>query len=227
MDTLDLFRTDTPQREALGRQAWVLRGFALPWVETLLPAIDVITHAAPFRHMVTPGGRPISVALTNCGELGWTSDRRGYRYTRRNPLDGQPWPAMPAALYELAQQAAQAAGFAGFAPDACLINRYQPGNRLTLHQDRNEQDFSAPIVSISLGMSAMFLFGGHARSDRALRIPLAHGDIAVWGGEDRLRFHGVAGLRGLPHPVLGEQRINLTFRRAGMPTHDRGAQTES
>ncbi len=215
MDTLDLFRTGNTEREALGPQSWVLRGFALPWVNALLPAIEAITHVAPFRHMLTPGGRTINIALTNCGALGWTSDQRGYRYTELDPVSSQPWPSMPTPFLQLAHQAATAAGFPGFIPDACLINRYLPGTRLTLHQDRNERDFSAPIVSVSLGMSAIFLFGGKERSDRALRMPLVHGDVAVWGGQDRLRFHGVAPLRGIPHPLLGEQRINLTFRRAG------------
>lgn len=199
----------------LGPQAMVLRGFALPVMGELLPALAAIEAAAAFRHMETPGGYTMSVALTNCGTLGWCSDKRGYRYTRSDPLTGKPWPEMPAAFVRLAQDAAMAAGFPSYLPDACLVNRYLPGSRLSLHQDRNERDFDAPIVSVSLGMSATFLFGWMSRSDRAARVPLHHGDVVVWGGTDRLRYHGILPLKGPPHPVLGEQRINFTFRKAG------------
>ena len=202
-------------REPLGPGAQVLRGFALPLAERLVPAIDDIAAHSPFRRMVTPGGFTMSVALTNCGALGWTSDRRGYRYSPIDPQHGQPWPAMPAAFRALARDAAAAAGFDGFSPDACLINRYLTGARLSLHQDRDEQDLDAPVVSVSLGMAATFLFGGLARTDKAQRIQLHHGDVVVWGGADRLRFHGVLPLKGTPHPLLGEQRINFTFRKAG------------
>lgn len=216
MTTLDLFGGHLPgQRLALGAQACVLRGFALPYVASLLPAIADITARAPFRHMTTPGGFTMSVALTNCGALGWTSDRRGYRYSGIDPEHQRPWPAMPAEFIRLAGEAAAAAGFAGFQPDACLINRYLPGSRLTLHQDKNERDFSAPIVSVSLGMTAIFLFGGHARTDKATRVPLYHGDVVVWGGADRLRYHGILPLEDAPHPLLGRQRVNFTFRTAG------------
>jgi len=187
----------------------------LPWVDALLPALAGIAAAAPPRHMVTPGGFTMSVALTNCGALGWTSDRRGYRYSATDPGSGQPWPAMPEAFARLAREAAMAAGFAGFAPDACLVNRYQPGARLSLHQDRDERDYGAPIVSVSLGMCATFLFGGHARTDPTVKVPLSHGDVVAWGGPDRLRYHGVMPLKDEPHPLLGCQRINLTFRKAG------------
>lgn len=157
----------------------------------------------------------MSVALTNCGQLGWTTDRRGYRYTTIDPQSSRPWPSMPAAFMKLAQEAAAAAGFEDFHPDACLVNRYLPGARLSLHQDKNEIDFEAPIVSVSLGMAATFLFGGHERADKAHKFLLYHGDVAVWGGEDRLRYHGVMPLKGNPHPLLGAQRINFTFRKAG------------
>src|SRR5690606_8287520 len=176
---------------------------------------EATTAAAPWRHMQTPGGFTMSVALTNCGALGWTSDRRGYRYTRVDPDSGEPWPPMPPVLARLASEAAAAAGFPDFAPDACLVNRYTPGARLSLHQDRNERDFGAPIVSVSLGMSATFLFGGPARADKPARVPLVHGDVVVWGGVDRLRHHGVLPLKDGEHPLLGAQRINLTFRKAG------------
>ena len=216
--TLDLFGGDDPAqhgRVALGQQSVVLRGYALPVVDALLAGVDDVTAQAPFRHMQTPGGYTMSVALTNCGELGWTTDARGYRYSRNDPLSGQPWPAMPDAFRKLAVAAANEAGFPGFAPDACLVNRYEPGSRLSLHQDRNERDYGAPIVSVSLGMPAMFLFGGDDRADRAARVPLFHGDVVVWGGVDRLRFHGVMPLKNLPHPRLGSQRINFTIRKAG------------
>ncbi|EHK63660.1 DNA oxidative demethylase AlkB [Achromobacter arsenitoxydans] len=216
--TLDLFGGDDPVqhgRVALGPQAVVLRGYALPVVDELLAGVDAVTAQAPFRHMETPGGYTMSVALTNCGGLGWTTDARGYRYSRIDPQSGQPWPAMPQSFLRLAADAAAEAGFPGFAPDACLVNRYEPGSRLSLHQDRNERDYAAPIVSVSLGMPAMFLFGGDARADRAERVPLFHGDVVVWGGVDRLRYHGVMPLQDLPHPQLGSVRINFTIRKAG------------
>ena len=216
--TLDLFGGDDPAqhgRVTIGPQSVVLRGFALPAVDALLAGVDDVTAQAPFRHMETPGGYTMSVALTNCGDLGWTTDARGYRYSRIDPVSGQPWPAMPQAFRQLAQDAAREAGFPDFAPDACLVNRYEPGSRLSLHQDRNERDFGAPIVSVSLGMPAMFLFGGEDRADRAARVPLFHGDVVVWGGVDRLRFHGVMPLKDLPHPRLGSRRINFTIRKAG------------
>lgn len=214
--TFDLFpAAAAPGREPLGEQACVLRGFALPYLPDVLPALRDVLDKAPFRQMTTPGGRTMSVAMSNCGALGWTSDRRGYRYTTHDPDSGRPWPAMPAAFLRLAREAAVAAGFAGFAPDACLVNRYLPGTRLSLHQDRDERDFDAPIVSVSLGLPAVFQFGGAARGDRAARVPLAHGDVVAWGGVDRLRFHGVLALKDGVHPEFGAQRINLTFRRAG------------
>jgi alkylated DNA repair protein (DNA oxidative demethylase) len=212
---LELFPPRAGEREAMGPRAFVLRGFALPFVEELLPAIQGVEQSSPFRHMVTPGGFTMSVALTNCGALGWTTDQHGYRYTKIDPEHGRAWPAMPGVFKRLAREAAQAAGFAGFEPDACLINRYRPGARLSLHQDKNERDYSAPVVSVSLGMSAVFLFGGHERAGKAMKIPLHHGDVAVWGDEDRLRYHGVMPLKGNPHPLLGNQRINFTFRKAG------------
>jgi alkylated DNA repair protein (DNA oxidative demethylase) len=214
--TLDLF--DEPPRNArepIGPGASILPGFALPFVDALLPAIHALAERAPFRHMVTPGGFTMSVALTNCGALGWTSDRRGYRYSPTDPDTGQPWPAMPEPFARLAREAAAAAGFDGFEPDACLVNRYEPGARLSLHQDKDERDYGAPLVSVSLGMPAVFLFGGHARGDKTARIPLQHGDVVVWGGEDRLRYHGVLPLKDQPHPAFGSHRINLTFRKAG------------
>lgn len=220
--TFDLFdNLDTPDDgyaasapEPLADGAVVLRGFARTQAPLLLDEIEGIAAHAPWRHMITPGGLRMSVAMTNCGQAGWVSDRTGYRYDPCDPLDGEPWPAMPAAFLDLATRAAAEAGFAGFAPDACLINRYEPGTRLSLHQDRDERDLRAPIVSVSLGLPAVFLFGGLRRADRPARIRLAHGDVVVWGGPSRLAFHGVAPLADGDHPLLGQKRINLTFRRA-------------
>lgn len=213
---LDLFGDEAPgARVAMGPCACVLRGFALPYEQPLLAAIADVEAVSPFRHMVTRGGFTMSAALTNCGKLGWTTDRHGYRYTPLDPETERPWPAMPQVFRELAREAATESGFAGFEPDACLINRYLPDARMSLHQDRNERDFSAPIVSVSLGMTAIFLFGGHQRGDKVAKIALHHGDVAVWGGADRLRFHGIMPIKGPAHPVLGRQRINLTLRKAG------------
>lgn len=192
----------------------LLRRFALPYLPELLPALDAIVLAAPLRHMATPGGLRMSVAMSNCGALGWVTDGRGYRYARLDPASGVPWPPMPPVFLRLAREAALAAGYPGFAPDACLINRYAPGARMALHQDRDECDFNAPIVSVSLGLPVTFLFGGAERGDKAARIALLHGDVVVWGGADRLRFHGVAPLKEGEHALLGAQRINLTFRKA-------------
>ena len=218
MITADLFgdtASPTPRHEPLCEGAAVLRGFALAQQEALLQAIDAIVAQAPFRHLITPGGLRMSVAMTNAGSLGWVSDRRGYRYDPIDPLSGHPWPAMPAKLQELAHSAAARAGFDGFVPDACLINRYQTDTRLSLHQDRDEADLGQPIVSVSLGVPATFLFGGLERTEKAQRVPLAHGDVVVWGGPARLRFHGVLPLKPAHHSRLGSERINLTFRRAG------------
>src|SRR3954447_16433264 len=201
-------------RESLGPCAVVLRRFAHSQAPALLHALQAVTAAAPFRYMTTPGGFRMSVAMTNCGAAGWVTDASGYRYDVIDPQSGGRWPHMPACFRQLAARAANAAGFPGFAPDACLINRYEPGARLTLHQDRNEKDFDAPIVSVSLGVPAVFLFGGLKRADRPRRIPLWHGDVVVWGGSDRLRYHGVMPLKEDHHPALGRQRINLTFRKA-------------
>ena len=193
--------------------AVLLRGFAGAVEADLIAALRVIVDQAPFRHMMTPGGHQMSVAMTNCGSFGWVTDRTGYRYDTNDPESGKPWPAMPPVFRELADRAASRAGFAGFAPDACLINRYQPGARMSLHQDKDELDLAAPIVSVSLGLPAIFLFGGLKRSDRPGRFRLQHGDIAVWGGRARLAFHGVAPLADGEHGLLGRQRINLTFRK--------------
>lgn len=203
-----------PSREPLADGAVLLRGFVRPQQHELISAVEVITAQAPFRHLITPGGYRMSVGMTNCGDVGWVSDSSGYRYDAIDPESGKPWPAMPAPFRKLAEDAAAEAGFPGFAPDACLINRYQPGARLSLHQDRDELHLGAPIVSVSLGLPATFLFGGLKRSDPTRRYRLEHGDVVVWGGPARLAFHGVAPLAEGEHGLLGRQRINLTFRRA-------------
>ncbi len=202
---------------ALAPGAMLLSGFARPLEGPLVTALERISELAPFRHMSTPGGHRMSVAMTNCGAAGWVTDRTGYRYDPRDPESGRNWPAMPVVFADLAARAAARAGFDGFAPDGCLINRYEPGARLSLHQDKNEQDFEAPIVSVSLGLPAVFLFGGLDRADRPRRLPLSHGDVVVWGGPARLRYHGVLPLEEGHHPLLGAYRINLTLRKAGPP----------
>jgi alkylated DNA repair protein (DNA oxidative demethylase) len=214
--TADLFAglTDRrPSQEVMAEGAVLLRGFVGETEAELIAALREIVAAAPFRHMVTPGGHQMSVAMTNCGNAGWVTDRTGYRYSAGDPETGKPWPAMPALFLALADRAAGRAGFAGFAPEVCLINRYAPGARMSLHQDKDELDFGAPIVSVSLGLPAIFLFGGLKRSDKPRRFRLEHGDIAVWGGPARLFFHGVAPLADGEHPLMGPQRINLTFRK--------------
>jgi alkylated DNA repair protein (DNA oxidative demethylase) len=215
--TADLFdRTEElPAREAIAEGAMLLRGFARPIQHDLLTAVDGIIAQAPFRHMVTPGGYEMSVAMTNCGSLGWVADRTGYRYDAIDPTTGRPWPDMPPVFRELAGQAAAQAGFAGFRPEACLVNCYEPGARLSLHQDRDEENYDEPIVSVSLGLPATFLWGGLKRTDRPVRYRLMHGDVVVWGGPSRLTFHGVAPLADGEHELLGRRRINLTFRKAG------------
>jgi alkylated DNA repair protein (DNA oxidative demethylase) len=213
-DLFDAVDDIRPSREVMAEGAVLLRGFARPYETDVLAAFRGIVAQAPFRRMFTPGGHQMSVAMTNCGNVGWVTDRSGYRYDGFDPESGAPWPAMPAPFRELALRAAEEGGFAGFAPDACLINRYQPGAKMSLHQDKDEQDFAAPIVSVSLGLSAIFMFGGIKRSDKPKRYRLEHGDVVVWGGPSRLYFHGVAPLADGEHAVLGRQRINLTFRRA-------------
>lgn len=201
-------------KEALGPGASVLRGFARKRDRALFSAIEEIAAQAPFRRMVTPGGFEMSVAMTNCGDAGWVTDRTGYRYQVQDPQSGAPWPAIPAEFLVLADEAATAAGFATFVPDACLINRYEPGTKLSLHQDKDEADYAHPIVSISLGLPATFQFGGSKRGDPVRKIMLEHGDVVVWGGPSRLFHHGVLTLKSGEHPLTGRRRFNLTLRKA-------------
>ena len=214
--TLALFGDDPlPRTEVIAPGALLLRGAALPEVATLWSELQQVLMQAPWRHMVTRGGHRMSVAMTNCGALGWVSDAAGYRYAALDPDSGLQWPALPLSFAALARRAAAEAGFDDFEPDACLVNRYVPGARLTLHQDRNERDYAQPIVSVSLGLPATSLFGGLRRTEPTRRLPLTHGDVVVWGGPARLRYHGVLTLKEGDHPLTGECRVNLTLRRAG------------
>ncbi len=213
-DLFDLPAGEPQWHEPIGPASVVMRGFALRDSDNLLREILQVAAQAPFRQMLTPGGYQMSVAITSCGARGWVTDRLGYRYSQSDPLSGLPWPPMPDLLARIAHSAALAADFAGFYPDSCLINRYQAGAKMSLHQDKDEQDLTQPIVSVSLGTDAVFLFGGLARSDKTQRITLRHGDVVVWGGPDRLRFHGILPLKSAYHPDTGEYRYNLTFRRS-------------
>ena len=201
----------------LGPGTAFLSGFAIGAEKKLLSSLGSVIEKSPFRYMTTPGGFRMSVAMSNCGSLGWITDRTGYRYESADPETKRPWPEMPMAFRALAEAAALEGGFSNFVPDACLINRYEPGSKLSLHQDKDESDYSQPIVSVSLGLPVTFLFGGSVRSAKAIRVPLVHGDVVVWGGPARLHYHGVATLGDGNHPLLGRVRFNLTFRRAGRP----------
>lgn len=215
--TLELFRAEEMRAapcEPLAPGAMLLRAFAAPQAAALVQDLQQVTARSPFRCMTTRGGYRMSVAMSNCGTTGWITDESGYRYDGRDPLTAACWPAMPVSFSTLATCAAAAAGFPDFLPDACLISRYEPGARLSLHQDRDESDLESPIVSVSLGLPAVFLFGGQRRSERANRVLLAHGDVVVWGGPSRLRFHGVLPLSDGEHPLLGRCRINLSLRKA-------------
>ena len=214
--TADLFGDLQPQQATtrIAPGAVLLHGFARDADKSLLKAFDAVIAQAPLRHMVTPGGHSMSVAMSNCGPLGWVSSTSGYRYTGRDPLSGQPWPAMPAIWLDLAACAASKAGYEAFLPDACLVNDYQPGAKMSLHQDKDESDLAAPIVSVSFGLPAVFMFGTDQRKARPQRIRLLHGDVVVWGGASRLAYHGIAPLADGAHALLGRRRINLTFRQA-------------
>jgi alkylated DNA repair protein (DNA oxidative demethylase) len=204
----------TSPREFLADGAILLRGFAEAEAAALIDSITQIAEAAPFRHLITPGGHRMSVAMTNCGTAGWVSDRTGYRYDPFDPTTGRMWPDMPESFLSLARRAAAEGGFADFRPNVCLINRYEVGSRLTLHQDHDERDLKHPIVSVSLGLPAIFLFGGLRRADKPVRILVENGDVAVWGGPARLTYHGVDRLAAGFHTLTGPYRFNLTFRRS-------------
>jgi len=200
-------------QERLEEGAVLLRGFAAVEGPLLVEEVERIARSAPFRQLVTPGGYTMSVAMTNCGRVGWVSDRTGYRYDPADPLTGVAWPTMPGAFLDVAARAAAAAEFAGYDPDACLINRYVAGAKLSLHQDRDERDAWSPIVSVSLGLPGVFLWGGKRRADPVRRLRLESGDVVVWGGPARFVYHGLAPLHEGQHPLTGTTRINLTFRK--------------
>lgn len=215
--TFDLFANQAPSLppvEHMAEGAILLRQFASPYEADILTALRQVVDISPFRHLVTPGGYQMSVAMTNCGKAGWVSDRTGYRYDPVDPMTQQPWPAMPQAFLTLAQQAAKQAGYADFTPDVCLMNRYLPASKLSLHQDKDEQDLHHPIVSVSLGLPAVFQFGGLSRQDKITKYPLHHSDVVVWGGASRLYYHGILPLKEGEHPIFRRSRINLTFRKA-------------
>lgn len=212
-DLFDQLSDDNRERQEIADGAVCLPGFVLPDAPELLKALEVVVQQAPFRHLITPGGHTMSVAMTNCGRLGWVSDRKGYRYQELDPLSDKAWPDMPELFLQLAQKAAKEAGYQRFQPQACLINRYQPGSKMSLHQDKDENNKAAPIVSISLGVNATFLFGGLRREDPCRKLTLQHGDAVVWGGASRFCFHGVQTLKDNEHSLLGRQRINITFRQ--------------
>jgi DNA oxidative demethylase len=215
-DLFDLTPVSPPEppTRSLGPGATLLRGFARASSSRLIEAIEEVARQSPFRRMTTPGGFQMSVAMTNCGDAGWITDRNGYRYGAHDPLSGLRWPPMPPVVTELATRSAAAGGFAGFIPDACLINQYEPGARLSLHQDKDERNLGFPVVSVSLGLQAVFLFGGPRRTDRTQPVLLEHGDVVVWGGPSRLWYHGVRPLKEGAHAEVGRRRINLTFRKA-------------
>ncbi|GAA6150645.1 DNA oxidative demethylase AlkB [Pseudoteredinibacter isoporae] len=212
-DLFDQLNDDNRQRQIIAEGAVCLPGFALNEAHELLDALTPIVEQAPYRYLQTPGGHTMSVAMTNCGHLGWVSDRKGYRYQALDPRSGQAWPAMPEVFLNLAQRAASEAGYRRFQPQACLINQYRPGSKMSLHQDKDENNRAAPIVSVSLGMSATFLFGGLRREDSCQKLILQHGDVVVWGGASRFCFHGVQTVKDREHSLLGRQRINITFRQ--------------
>jgi alkylated DNA repair protein (DNA oxidative demethylase) len=213
MDSLFEHHPIHPSYEPLEDGAWLLRGFATSEAPALVAAIAQVAELAPFRHWVTPSGHTMSVAMTNCGRVGWVSDWSGYRYDPVDPDSGTHWPGFPALFLDVAVRAAASGGFPDYEPDACLINRYVPGAKLSLHQDRDEKDAWAPIVSVSLGLPATFLWGGQRRSGPVRRLRLESGDVVVWGGPARFVYHGVAPLKNGQHPLTGAARINLTFRK--------------
>jgi DNA oxidative demethylase len=215
---LELFQNnvqDPSPALGIGRGSVYLSDFLTQDEAAIVNAVEQVTRVSPFRHLVTPGGKKMSVAMSNCGSLGWVSDHAGYRYQAQDPLTNKPWPAMPGLLLSLAQKAAATASYENFHPNVCLINRYDTGARMGLHQDRDERNLTAPIVSFSLGLPATFIWGGLERAGKTQRFVLQHGDVLVWGGPDRLRFHGVAPLKPGHHPLTGSSRINITFRQTG------------
>jgi alkylated DNA repair protein (DNA oxidative demethylase) len=220
---MDLFKNETPAIQEILPDVWLLKSIALQNEAIILQDLESVILRAPLRHMMTPMGFAMSAAMSNCGDLGWVSDRKGYRYDVIDPNSDKLWPSMPDSFMQVSKQSAYLAGFKNFVPDACLINQYKVNASMGLHQDKNEADFNQPIVSVSLGLPAVFLFGGLLRSDKPHKVLLAHGDVLVWGGKSRLNFHGImpvkaiqnAALNTHSNPYLKNHRVNLTFRKAG------------
>ena len=212
---MDLFKSIAAAKQEILPDVYLLSAFVAANETAILQDLNAVLARAPLRHMMTKMGFAMSAAMSNCGDLGWLSDRKGYRYDAVDPLSGLIWPTMPASFFKLANLASANAGFADFLPDACLINQYKVGASMGLHQDKNELDFNQPIVSVSLGIPAVFQFGGLNRADKPIKIPLNHGDVIVWGAAARLKYHGIMPLKANTHPVLGAYRYNLTFRKAG------------
>ncbi len=185
-----------------------------PVASSLLEEIRTISGANPFRQRKTPGGQLMSAAMTNCGAWGWVTDADGYRYSDIEPETGRTWLPIPAVWIQWVNLFCQRAGLGTFNPDACLINRYAPGAGMGLHQDKDEKDLAIPIVSFSLGAPVLFRWGGLNRQEPVSEFLLEHGDVLVWGGADRMRFHGVKKLRRYQHPLTGHYRYNLTFRQS-------------
>lgn len=210
---MDLFSEQHPALVPLAEGACWLPGFALPVMDALWPGLQQHLSEHPPQQMMTPMGL-MSVRTSSMGNWGWMGSEQGYGYSRLNPVTRLPWPAIPPAILQLAAAAALKAGYPGFVPDSCLINVYEPGSKMGLHQDKDEMDFSQPIISVSLGIPATFLFGSAKRSDKPIKIPLQHGDVVVWGGASRRFYHGVAQMKANTHPLIGAQRINLTLRKA-------------
>jgi DNA oxidative demethylase len=212
-DDLPLLAEDL--HTVLAPGAVLMRAFGRADDVDILQAVESVIAQAPLRHLQTPGGYTMSIQTTRCGSMGWVSEPGGYRYAPSNPSTRAPWPAMPQCLLDFAVRAATEAGYPDFVPDSCMINQYLPGNKLGLHQDRDERDLRAPVVSLSLGLPAIFLFGGLQRTGKTQRYRLAHGDVVVWGGPSRLAFHGVLPVADGDHALVGRRRVNVTFRKVG------------
>jgi len=198
-----------PTHEEIFPGAVLMRSLALPQDNEFFTAAEAIIAARPLHHTTTPSGLPMGVMVTDCG------DSRAFanRWDTANPERMRLWPPMPPLLRDFAIRCAVRSGFPQFRPDACHINRYQAGTKLGLHQDRHECDWTQPIVSLSFGLECIFLLGGLQRTDKPRRILLEHGDVIVWGGPSRMRFHGVQPLKPGHHPLTGPYRYNLTFRK--------------
>ena len=213
--TADFFSDQMESQVMLAKGAYWLRGFALPQADTICAMLIEHLKNYPPQQMMTPMGYSMSVRTTSFGEFGWVSSKQGYGYAVKNSFTNESWPPIPESFFDLAQRAANQAGYVNFKPDTCLINVYEIGDKMGLHQDKDEADFSKPIVSVSLGLPVIFQFGGLTRTAKTLKVPLSHGDVVVWGADSRLCFHGVLPLKAGTHGTLGQRRINLTFRKAG------------